>query len=40
MTTGAILWFIVYFAATALFFGIAAVVAVRGISELKDLLHK
>ena len=40
MSTGAILWFIIYFVATAVFFGIAAVVAVRGISELKDLLHR
>jgi hypothetical protein len=40
MNTGAMLWFIIYAVATLLFFGIAAVVTVRGISELKDLLRR
>ena len=40
MTDGAMIWFIVYGVATLTFFGIAAVVAIRGIGELRDLLKR
>jgi hypothetical protein len=40
MTEGALTWFILYGVATLLFFGIAVVVAIRGIGELKDLLKR
>lgn len=38
MTTGALLWFIIFAIFAALFFGIALVVAFRGSGELYDLL--
>lgn len=38
MTEGAFIWFIVCAISALLFFGIAAVVTVRGIGELRDLL--
>lgn len=40
MTEGALTWFVIYGVATLIFFGIATVVAIRGIGELKDLLKK
>ncbi len=38
MTSGAIFWFIVFALSAALFFGIALVVTVRGLGDLRDLL--
>jgi len=40
MTGGALFWFIVYGLCTAIFFGIAVVVAIRGIGEMRDLLGR
>jgi hypothetical protein len=40
MTEGALIWFVLYGVATLLFFGIATVVAIRGIGEMKDLLKR
>ena len=40
MTGGTVFWFVAYGICTLLFFGIAAVVAYRGISELRDLLKR
>jgi hypothetical protein len=37
MTEGAMFWFIVGAVSMALFFGIAIVVAIRGVGELRDL---
>jgi hypothetical protein len=37
MTSGALFWFIVGGFFAALFFGIALVVTIRGIGELRDL---
>jgi hypothetical protein len=39
MNTGAILWIIIFAIAAAVFFIVAAVVSVRGVSDLKDLLR-
>jgi hypothetical protein len=39
MTAGALFWFIVCAISALLFFVIAAVVTVRGIGELRDLLR-
>lgn len=38
MTSGALFWFIVFALSAALFFGIALVVTVRGLGDLRDLL--
>ena len=38
MSTGALLWIIIFALAAAVFFVVAAVVSVRGVSDLKDLL--
>jgi hypothetical protein len=38
MTTGIVVWLIVAAASAALFFGIAAVVSVLGMKDLKKLL--
>jgi hypothetical protein len=38
MTTGALLWFIVFGLCTGVFFGIALVVTIRGVSDLRNLL--
>ncbi len=38
MTGGALFWFIVFALSAALFFGIALVVTVRGLGDLRDLL--
>jgi hypothetical protein len=40
MTEGATFWFIVGAAAALLYFGIAGVVMVRGIGDLRDLLRR
>ena len=40
MNTGAILWIIIFAIAAAVFFIVAAVVSIRGVSDLKDLLKK
>ena len=39
MTTGALLWMIAFAISGAIFFIVAAVVSVRGVSDLKDLLR-
>jgi len=38
MTTGALFWLILFGIAALVFFGIALVVTIRGISDLRDLL--
>jgi hypothetical protein len=38
MTDGALFWLIIGAISALLFFGIASVVAVRGLAELRDLL--
>ncbi len=40
MTPGALFWFIVFALSAALFFGIALVVTLRGLGDLRDLLKK
>ena len=40
MSGGTLFWFAMYGICTLLFFGIAVVVAYRGISELRDLLKR
>ena len=40
MTEGAFFWFVVCAASAAIFFGIAIVVTVRGVGELRDLLGR
>ncbi|MEO1020978.1 MAG: hypothetical protein AAFW89_00425 [Bacteroidota bacterium] len=40
MHEGTIIWMILFAAFALLFFGIAAVVSVRGISDIKDLLSE
>ena len=39
MNTGALLWLITFALAAAVFFVVAAIVSVRGVSDLKDLLR-
>jgi len=39
MNTGALLWIITFAIAAAVFFIVAAIVSVRGVSDLKDLLR-
>ena len=39
MTGGALFWLIVLAAASAVFFGIAIVVSIRGVADLRDLLN-
>ncbi|HTY38557.1 MAG TPA: hypothetical protein VMH23_15670 [Bacteroidota bacterium] len=39
MTTGSVLWLILFSLAALLFFGIALVVAIRGVSDVRDLLR-
>lgn len=40
MNTTALLWIILYGISALLFFGVAAVIAVVGFKDLKDLLSK
>ncbi|MEW6509886.1 MAG: hypothetical protein AB1428_02885 [Bacteroidota bacterium] len=40
MSGGVIVWLVLFGVSTLLFFGIAAVVAVRGLGELRDLLRR
>lgn len=40
MTSGASFWLIVFGIAALVFFGIALVVAIRGVSDVRDLLGK
>jgi hypothetical protein len=40
MTTGALFWTILFAISAVLFFGIAIVVSIGGISDLRDLLGK
>jgi hypothetical protein len=40
MTTGALFWTILFAVAGLLFFGIALVVSIGGIGDLRDLLGK
>jgi hypothetical protein len=39
MTTGALFWLLLGGVAIAVFFGIALVVSIRGIGDLRDLLR-
>ena len=39
MNGGAFFWIIIFFLATACFFVVAAIVAVKGSNDLKDLLR-
>lgn len=38
MSAGAILWFIIFLVASAIFFGVAAFAGVNGVRDLKELL--
>jgi hypothetical protein len=38
MTTGALFWLILFAIAGTVFFGIALVVSIRGVKDLRDLL--
>jgi hypothetical protein len=38
MTTGALFWLFLFGVAALVFFGIALVVTIRGVSDLRDLL--
>jgi len=40
MTTGAIVWMVIFGLSAACFFGVAAVVAVLGVNDVKDLLRR
>ncbi len=40
MTDGALFWFIVLAVAALLFFGVALVVTIRGVGDLRDLLNR
>jgi uncharacterized membrane protein len=40
MTEGALFWLIVLAVSTLVFFGIAVVVSVRGVGDLRDLLSQ
>lgn len=40
MTTGAIVWMVIFGLAAACFFGVAAVVSVLGVRDVKDLLRR
>ncbi len=39
MNTGALLWLIIFAVSATVFFIVAAIVGVRGVSDLKDLLR-
>jgi len=39
MTAGALFWLILFGIAALVFFGIALLVTIRGLSDLRDLLH-
>ena len=38
MTTGALIWYIILGVAALVFFGIAIVVSILGVSDLRDLI--
>lgn len=38
MTTGMIFWLVTFFLAALLFFGVAAVIGIRGVGDLRRLL--
>jgi hypothetical protein len=38
MTAGALFWFLLFGIAALVFFGIAVVVTIRGVGDLRDLL--
>lgn len=40
MTAGAMVWFVIFGMAALCFFGVAAVVSVLGIRDVKDLLRR
>ena len=40
MNDGSLIWMVVFAIAAAVFFGIAAIVAVKGFGDLKDLLRR
>jgi hypothetical protein len=40
MTEGALFWLIVFAVSALIFFGIAVVVSIRGIGDLRDLLSQ
>lgn len=40
MTSGALVWMWIFGVAAAAFFGVAAVVSVRGIRDVRDLLRR
>lgn len=40
MTTGTLIWLLVYAVAAVLFFSVACVITVIGIRDLKDLLSR
>lgn len=39
MTTGSLIWLIIFAVSVAVFFIVAAIVSVRGFGDLRDLLH-
>ena len=40
MTTGALIWMVILTVSAACFFGVAAVVSVLGVRDVKDLLRR
>ena len=40
MTTGAIVWMVIFGLSAACFFGVAVVVSVLGVRDVKDLLRR
>jgi hypothetical protein len=40
MTTGAVVWMVIFVVSAAAFFGVAAVVSVLGVRDVRDLLRR
>ena len=40
MTTGAVIWMVIFVVSAAGFFGVAAVVSVLGVRDVRDLLRR
>ena len=40
MTTGAVVWMVILVVSAACFFGVAAVVSVLGVRDVRDLLRR
>lgn len=40
MTTGSLIWLIIFAISVAVFFTVAAIISVKGFSDLRDLLRR